>query len=299
MREQTMRNDSPIGAIPAPKKKTKRYVGSYVIICIAMLIVFFALYIAIITSLMTTEEANYVAFHWVPKQGISFRAYIDAFTKDYGGTNVFMGLKNTLLMYIPAILVGLYTSALAAFPFAKMRFPGRTAMYAILMASMLIPNNMGTMAKLLVYDRLGWMGTPWPIMVPRMLGIAACIFFLRQFYISVPKDLVDAARIDGLSYFGTFNRIMLPISVSPLLVQFIFQFIAAYNDYNDPLYFLTSNTSLRTIQLTLAFLVKPDEQDWPLRLAASIASAIPMFLLYLCTQNIMVKGLEISSSIKG
>ena len=240
-----------------------------------------------------------MAFHWVPKQGISLRAYIDAFTKDYGGTNVFHGLKNTLLMYIPAILVGLYTSALAAFPFAKMRFPGRTVMYAILMASMMIPNNMGTIAKLLVYDRLGWIGTPWPIMVPRMLGIAACIFFLRQFYISVPKDLVDAARIDGLSYFGTFNRIMLPISVSPLLVQFIFQFIAAYNDYNDPLYFLTSNANLRTIQLTLAFLVDPYEQDWPLRLAACIASAIPMFLLYLCTQNIMVKGLEISSSIKG
>lgn len=283
----------------APSKKKKHYIGSYVIITLCMLIVLFAVYIAFITSLMTKAEANYVEFHWIPHDGISMRAYVDAFTKDFGGTNVFIGLKNTLLMYIPAILVGLYTSALASFPFAKMRFPGRIVMYTILMASMMIPTTMGNISKLLIFDGLNWIGTPWPIMVPRMFGTAVVIFFLRQFYISIPQDLVDAARIDGLSYFGTFNRVMLPISVSPLLVQFIFQFIAAYNDYNDPLYFLSNNASLSTVQLSLAFMVDPYEQDWPLRLAACLASAIPMFLLYLCTQRIMVKGLEISSSIKG
>ena len=283
----------------APKKKKKRYVGTYVIITICMLLVLFAIYIAVVTSFMTKEEANYVEFHWIPKKGISLRAYIDAFTKDYGGTNVFVGLKNTLLMYVPAILVGLYVSAMSGFAFAKMRFPGRKLMYTLLMAGMLIPVSTGTIAKLLIYDRLGWIGTPWPIMVPRMLGVAAMVFFLRQYYASVPSEMLEAARIDGLSYFGTFNRVMLPISVSPLLVQFIFQFIAGYNDYNDPLYFLTSNARLRTIQLTLAFLVDPYEQDWPLRMAACIASAIPMFLLYLFTQKLMLKGLDISSSVKG
>lgn len=286
-----------IGA--SPKKKKKRYISTYVIITICMLVVLFALYIAVVTSFMTKEEANYVEFHWIPKKGISLRAYIDAFTKDYGGTNVFVGLKNTMLMYVPAILVGLYVSAMSGFAFAKMRFPGRKMMYTLLMAGMLIPVSTGTIAKLLIYDRLGWIGTPWPIMVPRMLGVAAMVFFLRQYYASVPSELLEAARIDGLSYFGTFNRVMLPISVSPLLVQFIFQFIAGYNDYNDPLYFLTSNAKLRTIQLTLAFLVDPYEQDWPLRMAACIASAIPMFLLYLFTQKLMLKGLDISSSVKG
>lgn len=280
-------------------KKKERYGASYVILSVCMLIVLFAVYIALITSLMSKAEANYVEFHWLPKEGISLHAYVDAFTKDYGGTNVFIGLRNTLMMYIPAILVGLYMSALAAFAFAKMKFPGRVFTYSVLMASMMIPNNMSIIAKLLIYDKLGWIGTPWPIMVPRMLGIAACIFFMRQFYVSVPKDLVDAARIDGLNYFGTFNRVILPISVSPMLVQFIFQFIIAYNDYTDPLYFLSNNPDLSTIQITLAFLVDPYEQDWPLRLAACISSAVPMFLLYLCTQNIMLKGLEISSSIKG
>ena len=116
---------------------------------------------------------------------------------------------------------------------------------------------------------------------------------------SIPKDLLDAGRIDGLSYFGVSNRIMLPISIPALLVQFIFEFIAGYNDYNDPLFFLNSNPQLRTIQLTLAFMVDPYEQDWPLRLAACISAAIPMFLLYLFTQKIMIRGLDISASIKG
>lgn len=279
--------------------KKKHYIGTYALVIFFLLVVLVAVYIAVITSLMTKAEANYVEFHWIPEQGISFRAYIDAFTKDYGGTNVMIGLKNTLIIYLPGIIVGLYVSAVAAFAFAKLNFPMKALMFGILMGTMMIPNNMGTIAKLLMYDQLGWIGTPWPIMVPRMVGTIGVIFFLRQFYLSIPKDLIDAARIDGLSYFGVFNRIMLPISVSPLLIQFIFQFIAGYNDYNDPLYFLTSNANLHTVQLTLAFLVDPYEQDWPLRLAACLASALPMFLLYVFTQNLMLKGLDVSSSIKG
>lgn len=279
--------------------KKKYYVGTYALVVFFLLVVLVAVYIAVITSLMTKAEANYVEFHWIPEQGISFRAYIDAFTQDYGGTNVMIGLRNTLMIYLPGIIVGLYVSAVAAFAFAKLNFPMKALMFAILMGTMMIPNNMGTIAKLLMYDQLGWIGTPWPIMVPRMVGTIGVIFFLRQYYLSIPKDLIDAARVDGLSYFGVFNRIMLPISVSPLLIQFIFQFIAGYNDYNDPLYFLTSNANLHTIQLTLAFLVNPVEQDWPLRLAACLASALPMFLLYVFTQNLMLKGLDVSSSIKG
>ena len=212
---------------------------------------------------------------------------------------MFKGIWNTLWMYIPPIIAGLYFSAMSAFAFAKMKFPFRGAMFAVLMTAIMIPSNMSTIAKVLIYDGLGWMGTPLPIMVPRLFGAITMIFFLRQFYAGMPNDLIDAARIDGLGYFGVFNRIMLPLSVSPLLVQFIFAFIAAYNDYNDPLYFLMSNANLRTIQLTLAFMVDPYEQDWPLRMAACIASAIPMFVLYLCTQNLMLKGLDISASIKG
>ncbi len=284
---------------PNKTVKKKRYIGTYIALVVAILLVAFPLYIAVITSLMTKTEANNAQFHWWPQQGFSLRGYIDAFTVDYGGTNVFKGIWNTLWMYIPPIIVGLYFSAMSAFAFAKMKFPFRGAMFAVLMTAIMIPSNMSTIAKVLIYDGLGWMGTPLPIMVPRLFGAITMIFFLRQFYAGMPNDLIDAARIDGLGYFGVFNRIMLPLSVSPLLVQFIFAFIAAYNDYNDPLYFLMSNANLRTIQLTLAFMVDPYEQDWPLRMAACIASAIPMFVLYLCTQNLMLKGLDISASIKG
>lgn len=305
MKSKKLENNKPVNKklnnllLQNKTAKKKYYIGTYALVCFFMAVVLIAVYIAVITSLMTKAEANFVEFHWIPEQGISFRAYIDAFTKDYGGTNVMIGLKNTLIIYLPGIIVGLYVSAVAAFAFAKMKFPFKVIMFSILMGTMMIPQNMNIIARVLMFDKLDWIGTPWPIMIPRMLGTIAVIYFLRQYYMSIPKDLIDAARIDGLSYFGVFNRIILPISISPLLIQFIFQFIAGYNDYNDPLYFLTSNANLHTVQLTLAFLVDPYEQDWPLRLAACLASALPMFLLYLFTQNLMLKGLDVSASIKG
>ena len=299
MQSKNLENNKPVNEklnnllLQNKTGKKKYYIGSYALVCFFMAVVLIAVYIAVITSLMTKAEANFVEFHWIPEQGISFRAYIEAFTKDFGGTNVMIGLKNTLIIYLPGIIVGLYVSAVAAFAFAKMKFPFKVIMFSILMGTMMIPQNMNIIARVLMFDQLDWIGTPWPIMIPRMFGTIGVIYFLKQYYMTIPKDLIDAARIDGLSYFGVFNRIMLPISVSPLLIQFIFQFIAGYNDYNDPLYFLTSNANLHTVQLTLAFLVDPYEQDWPLRMAA------PMFLLYLFTQNLMLKGLDVSSSIKG
>lgn len=299
MSEKVINDQTIVPPQKEKKPKKKRYIGTYIALIVTVLLVCFPVYIALITSLMTKAEANYVEFHWIPQQGISLRGYIEAFTKDYNGPNVLKSLWNTLWMYIPPTLIGLYFSAMAAFAFAKLNFPFKNAIFVILMLAIMIPSNMGTIAKLLIYDNMRWLGTPLPIMIPRMFGAITMIFFLRQFYFGIPKDLIDAARIDGLGFFGVFNRIMLPLSVSPLLVQFVFAFIAAYNDYNDPLYFLTSNINLRTIQLTLAFLVDPYQQDWPLRMAACIASAIPMFILYLFTQGIMLKGLDISASIKG
>lgn len=299
MSEKVINDQTIVPPQKEKKPKKKRYICTYIALIVTVLLVCFPVYIALITSLMTKAEANYVEFHWIPQQGISFRGYIEAFTKDYNGPNVLKSLWNTLWMYIPPTLIGLYFSAMAAFAFAKLNFPFKNAIFVILMLAIMIPSNMGTIAKLLIYDNMRWLGTPLPIMIPRMFGAITMIFFLRQFYFGIPKDLIDAARIDGLGFFGVFNRIILPLSVSPLLVQFIFAFIAAYNDYNDPLYFLTSNVNLRTIQLTLAFLVDPYQQDWPLRMAACIASAIPMFILYLFTQGIMLKGLDISASIKG
>ena len=279
------------------KKKKKRNISAYVIITICMLLVLFALYIAVITSFMTKEEANYVEFHWIPKKGISLRVYIDAFTKDYGGTNVFIGLKNTLLMYIPAIFVGLYVSAMSGFAFAKMRFPGRRMMYTLLIAGMIIPVSTGTIAKLLIYDRLGWIGTPWPIMVPRMLGVASMIFFLRQFYASVPSDLLEAARIDGASEATTFTRIALPIIKPGIGALAIFTFINSWNDYFMQLIMLSSTSKL-TISLGIAKLQAENSTDYGLIMAGAALAAVPIIIVFLAFQKYFTKGITMGA-VKG
>ena len=120
MQSKNLENNKPVNEklnnllLQNKTEKKKYYIGSYALVCFFMAVVLIAVYIAVITSLMTKAEANFVEFHWIPEQGISFRAYIDAFTKDYGGTNVMIGLKNTLIIAFFAVLIGLLLGTLIA-----------------------------------------------------------------------------------------------------------------------------------------------------------------------------------------
>jgi multiple sugar transport system permease protein len=209
-------------------------------------------------------------------------------------------LFNTLWMYIPGILVGLYSSSMAAFAFAKIPFKGRELIFSILLSTIMLPNSMATIAQVLLYDGLGWMNTPFPLMVPPMFGAIGAVFFIRQFYLTIPDDLINAAKIDGLGFFGIFNKIILPMSMSVLLAQFLLSFITSYNDYMAPLLFC-QDSSMYTLQVALAMLADPAGygQDWPLRMAGAVVGMTPLILLYIFSQKFIRKGLSISASIKG
>ena len=138
MSEKVINDQTIVPPQKEKKPKKKRYIGTYIALIVTVLLVCFPVYIALITSLMTKAEANYVEFHWIPQQGISLRGYIEAFTKDYNGPNVLKSLWNTLWMYIPPTLIGLYFSAMAAFAFAKLNFPFKNAIFVILMLAIKI-----------------------------------------------------------------------------------------------------------------------------------------------------------------
>ena len=137
MSEKVINDQTIVPPQKEKKPKKKRYIGTYIALIVTVLLVCFPVYIALITSLMTKAEANYVEFHWIPQQGISFRGYIEAFTKDYNGPNVLKSLWNTLWIYIPPTLIGLYFSAMAAFVLAKSRLKGRKAIFLIIQFSLL------------------------------------------------------------------------------------------------------------------------------------------------------------------
>lgn len=285
------------------KKPTGRAVArsvlNHAIVIIAALFIVVPLYIVIITSFKTSVEANGTTFYWWPKMGFSLEGYKTVLTTSSTARNLVRAFGVTLWMYVPTIAVGVVVSALAAYGFAKVEFFLKKPIFAILMSALTLPNCVGMIASVIIFDGIGWMGTPLPLMIPKMMGSIGVVFFLRQFYAGLPDDLLGAARVDGLGDYGIFFRIALPLSMPAIGSQFILTFIGAYNDYLGPLYYLLGYPEIYPLQLSLAYLRTASNADWQLLMSGTMVATIPMVCLYLASQKFILKGVAVTSGLKG
>lgn len=280
-------------------KKKAQVVGRHVVAILFALFIVLPLYIVLITSVKTSAEANGVTFTWWPKQGFSLHGYKTVLTTSSEARNLVRAFGVTLLMYVPSIIVGVFVSAMAAYSFAKIDFILKKPIYGILISSMTVPNCIGMIAAVILYDTIGWMGTPLPLIIPKMMGSIGIVFFLRQFYMGLPDDLLGAARVDGLGDFGIFLWIALPLSLPALGSQFILSFISAYNDYLGPLYYLLGYPEWYPLQLSLTFWRTGSNPDWSILMSGAVVATIPMVCLYLASQKFILKGVAISTGLKG
>lgn len=265
-----------------------------------VLIAFFVLfpfYILFVTSIMAPEESHNANFKFWPDSP-SFESYYQVLFEGKGGHSIPRSFLMTFLFYLPPSIVGVIICSIAAFAFAKMNFKAKKWMFAILLGSMMVPNTMSLIISYLIYDQLYWIDTPLPIMIPRLFGTASIVFFLRQYYMKIPNDLLDSAKIDGMGWWSIFWRLIFPISLPAIVAQFILYFITGYNDYLGPLLYLQSS-EFETLQLALANYRDPYYQNWPLRMAACIVAMIPMIVLYLASQKTIMKDMSVGSGIKG
>ena len=269
----------------------------YILLALTAFFVFAPFYIMFATSIMSPYEAQGASFKFWPEEP-SLMMYKRVLIEESNGYSIVLGFLNTMLYYGPSSLVGVFVSAMSAFAFAKMKFPGRTVMFSVLIATMTIPNNLGLLTSYLIFDKLHWIGTPLPVMIPRLFGTISVVFFLRQYYMAIPDDLIGCAKIDGAGWFGIFMRIMVPISIPVMAAQFILYFITGYNDYMGPMLYLP-NAELATLQLVLAQYEDPYIQNWPLRMAGCLVAMVPMIVLYLASQKFLLKDLQISAGLKG
>lgn len=280
-------------------KKILFTILNHLIVIIFAAFIIVPLYVVIITSFKTTQEANGTAFYWWPQQGFSLDGYIKVLSTNQVNRNLIRGFGVTLWMYVPSVAIGCFVSAMAAYGFAKMDFFLKKPIFAILMSSLTLPNSVGMIASIVIYNGIGWMGTPLPLMIPKMMGSIGIVFFLRQFYMGLPDDLIGAARVDGLGDYGIFLRIALPLSMPAIGSQFILTFIAAYNDYLGPLYYLIGNPDLYPLQLSLSYWRTNSNPDWSVLMAGAMIATVPMLCLYLLSQKFILKGVSITSGLKG
>ena len=206
--------------------------------------------------------------------------------------------KNTLIVCIFGVIGTTFVSALVAYGFARIRWPGRDFIFMLTLATMMIPFAVTMVPLYGVFKKLGWIGTLQPLWVPYVFGTAFNIFLLKQFFMTIPNDLTDAARVDGCSEFGIFVRVILPLSKPALTVVALFHFLYSWNDFMGPLIYLT-NEKTYTLSLGLQiFQSQHGGTEWHLLMAASAMVILPILIIFFFVQKTFIQGVTLTG-IKG
>ncbi len=205
------------------------------------------------------------------------------------------GIFNTIAVEIPVLLVGGFTSSLAAFAFAKMNFRGKNAFFLALLATIMIPFAVVMIPQYVLFAKLRWTNTLLPLIIPGCFGNVSMIFFLRQNLYSIPSDLMDAAKIDGSGYFGIYARIYLPLMKGPLGTQLMLWFMGIWNDYLAPSIFLRSEKTW-TLQVVIRSFnaYYAIQSDYALIMAASVIAMLPTLVLFFAFQRVIIESIAIS-----
>jgi len=247
----------------------------------------------LMTSLKPPDEI--FAPNFFPSK-VQYQNYTDVFDK----APVYKWMINSTIVSVLAVVSVLLSSSLVAYGFARIRFRGRTQLFALVMATYLLPGSVTLIPTFLIWNELGAVGTLWPLWAGNLFGSAFYIFMLRQFLFTIPQDLVDAARVDGASYFRIWWNIMLPLIKPALVAVAIFEFEAKWDDFMGPLIYL-NNPDRYTLALGLATF-KTDFQalgtQWGLLMAASVIFTIPMIILFFMFQRYFMEGVA-TTGLKG
>ncbi|MDQ3411271.1 MAG: carbohydrate ABC transporter permease, partial [Chloroflexota bacterium] len=204
---------------------------------------------------------------------------------------------NTLLVSVLAVVSVVFSSALVAFGFSRVRFRGRSALFALVIATYMLPVGVTLIPTFLIWNQLGFVGTFVPLWAGNLFGSAFYIFMLRQFLLTIPQDLADAARVDGAGYLRIFRDIMLPLIQPALIAVAIFEFQAKWNDLLTPLIYL-NRPAMYTMALGLTSFKSEFEMQWAVWMAASVIFTLPMILLFFLAQRFFVEGVTLTG-IKG
>jgi multiple sugar transport system permease protein len=209
----------------------------------------------------------------------------------------FRYMVNTMIIVMANIFGVLISCSLVGFAFARLRFRGSKVLFYLLIVTMLIPWQALIVPQFLFFVKFGWYGTFLPLIVPSFFGSAFFIFLIRQYMRTIPKDLDDAARVDGLNYWQIFWRIILPLSTPVLTVCAVFTFLSSWNNLLGPLIYLDDSDKF-TVSIGLANMVTRADTPWNLTMAANLVTILPCVLLYFFLQKRLIGGIA-SVGLKG
>jgi multiple sugar transport system permease protein len=267
----------------------------YLIVTAGAIAMAFPLLWTVSTSLKTVEQLVGTRIELIPNP-IAWENYVEIFRR----TDILLNLRNTMIIVVCAEFGSLVMCALVSYAFARIPFPGRDVMFTLLLSSMMLPGVVQLIPFFVIFDRLGWINTFLPLIVPRFLAHNPFyIFLLRQFFRGIPQDLSDAARIDGCSEFSIWWRIVMPISSPVLAAVGIFTFQWIWNDFLHPLVYLGANKELWTLALGLNGLrAFEGENTTHLEMAFSVMMIVPVLTVFAFGQKYFIQGITFTG-LKG
>jgi len=275
------------------RNKLYRNITVYAALAIVSLVLILPFLWIISTSLKGDEDIFTTPPQWIPTD-LRWENYSTVFDR----MPYIIYFRNSVFVTVMTIIGVVLSSSLVAYAFACLRWPGRNALFIFVLATMMLPMQVTMIPMFVLFKELGWLNTYKPLIVPAFFGGGAFnIFLLRQFFLTIPKELFEAARIDGCSEFRIYWNIVLPLAKPALATVAILTFMFSWNDFLGPLIYLSDQLK-GTLALGLALFVGQHQTEWGMLMAASVLMMIPMVLIFFFFQRYFIKGF-VMSGIKG
>jgi len=247
------------------------------------------------TSLKTLEEANSPGIVWIPKS-VTFQAFIDIFNNH----DFLRAYFNSVFTVTIALVGTLLTIAAVAYAFSRIEWPGRNVVFFLMMATMMIPPQALIVPQYVFFNKIKWIGTFNPLVIPGYFaGGAAMVFLLRQAMAQIPRELDDSAFVDGADHFQVWWKIILPLVSAPLATVSTFLFVGQWNNLLSPLMYLqTVDMYTLPVYLSTLYNINLTVQQWPTIMAAAVLTTAPLLIVFFFTQRFILQSVVVSG-LKG
>lgn len=277
-----------------PTPPLTRILGTIALIVLS--VIFLAPFIWMIsTSLKNVPQSIATPPILIPDP-VVWKNYVEAFVR----MNYVRALGNTLLYAVPSVFATVISCSLVAYGFAIIRWPGRKLVFVLVLATMMLPGQVTLIPQYVTYAKLGWINTYLPLLLPSFFAStlgswsgAFFIFLLRQFFLGIPKDLVDAARVDGASELRILFQIVMPLSMPALITVALLTFIDKWNDFYTPLIYL-QDPKLFPLARAAQVFQSAHKLDWAQSMAAAALVALPLVILYFFAQRRFIEGITLT-----
>ena len=277
--------------------RTRRQVGrilQYALLTIAAAVMIVPFYWMVISSLKNNAEIFAQPIQWIPNP-IRWENYRNAWS--YPGFNFVRLLWNSLYYAGLTMLGTVISSALVGYGLAMFRFPGRNTLFGITIATLIIPPVVTFIPVYVLFQKMGLLGTYAPLILPAFVGNAFWIFMMRQFFLGLPRELLDAGRMDGANEFRIFWQIMLPLVQPALIVVAVFTLLGTWNDFFGPLIYL-SDPDKYPLSLGLYSFRAQRSTEWAMLMAASVLVTLPVIVLFAFGQRYFMTGIKTTGLVR-